>query len=496
MESFCFNDIEALCVELPEEIEKKKWHGDFEGAIALIDRWQQRDIPEKLHAKLRMEKEILKILPHEYPLTKAEAMAIFRERIPDITEREFDELKDDGKIDWIYVNGEEHFFSRFLSVLLKVNPVIRERAGITDKNGVRKNPGDIKEVQDLSDIIDRIRKEGTASCRFRMRCGLRITDGAFRPGKVTVHLPVPVNCMQVRSMRVLSASSDPSHYYVSGENAPQRTICFQEELQENKEFFVEYEFVNTVQYHDFDPDSGLNEAIRQAAAQEILTPDNIGPGRKYAEVLPEDLAEQLPHIRFTPYMRSLAEKLTAGLDDPLSKAKRIYDYITKYVEYSYVRTYFTIEDLSEYAAIGRKGDCGIQALMFITLCRICGIPARWQSGLDMSPYEAGCHDWAQFYCAPFGWVFSDPSFGGGANRSGQEKKRRFYFGNVEPWRMPANGAFQKEFDPPKHFLRVDPYDNQSGEVEYEDRGLNKYEFDSTYQVEECAPVPAEGTALR
>jgi hypothetical protein len=73
---------------------------------------------------------------------------------------------------------------------------------------------------------------------------------------------------------------------------------FRRNCRKNKEFFVEYEFVNTVQYHDFDPDSGLNEAIRQAAAQEILTPDNIGPGRKYAEVLPEDLAEQLPHIRF------------------------------------------------------------------------------------------------------------------------------------------------------------------------------------------------------
>ena len=51
-------------------------------------------------------------------------------------------------------------------------------------------------------------------------------------------------------------------------------------------------------------------------------------------------------------------------------------------------------------ARNRRGDCGIMALTFITLCRLVGIPARWQSGLSVSPTGVGCHDWAMFYIAP------------------------------------------------------------------------------------------------
>ena len=40
------------------------------------------------------------------------------------------------------------------------------------------------------------------------------------------------------------------------------------------------------------------------------------------------------------------------------------------------------------------------ALTFITLCRIAGIPARWESGFAVAPGDAGCHDWARFYVAP------------------------------------------------------------------------------------------------
>ena len=46
-----------------------------------------------------------------------------------------------------------------------------------------------------------------------------------------------------------------------------------------------------------------------------------------------------------------------------------------------------------------------------------------------------------------------------------------YFGNLDPFRMVANSAFYYPLDPEKKFERLDPYDNQVGEIEYEDRGL-------------------------
>lgn len=96
-----------------------------------------------------------------------------------------------------------------------------------------------------------------------------------------------------------------------------------------------------------------------------------------------------------------------------------------------MREYFTISNISEYAATNLKGDCGVQAILFITLCRIAGIPAKWQSGLYVSTHYTGCHDWAQFYIEPYGWLFADLSFGGGAYRDGDRQRWNHYFGNLD-----------------------------------------------------------------
>ena len=111
------------------------------------------------------------------------------------------------------------------------------------------------------------------------------------------------------------------------------------------------------------------------------------------------------------------------------------------------------------------------ALTFITLCRLVGIPARWQSGLSVSPTGVGCHDWAMFYIAPKGWMYADCSFGASMARQGEEELRRHYFGSLDTGRMVANHAFEAPFDPPMYGFRSDPYDNQSGECEVDGVGL-------------------------
>ena len=73
----------------------------------------------------------------------------------------------------------------------------------------------------------------------------------------------------------------------------------------------------------------------------------------------------------------------------------------------------------------------------------------------------------------------DPSFGGGAHRAGNEGRRRFYFGGMDPYRMVANTAIYADFQPPSQGFRADPYDNQSGEIEVEGRGLRYQEYERT-----------------
>ena len=194
------------------------------------------------------------------------------------------------------------------------------------------------------------------------------------------------------------------------------------------------------------------------------------------------LAQQQPHIRFTPLIRELAAEIVGEEQDPLKKARRIYDYITTHVMYSFVRSYFTLTDIPQYAASSMKGDCGVQALLFITLCRAAGIPARWQAGLYTSPLEISCHDWAQFYTPSHGWRYADCSFGGAAFREGETERWDFYFGNLDPFRLPAAREFGYEFEPPMDHLRNDPYDNQTGEAEYRDRSLAQEEYSTEYEM--------------
>ena len=184
-----------------------------------------------------------------------------------------------------------------------------------------------------------------------------------------------------------------------------------------------------------------------------------------------DTGEEAPHIVFTPALRALAAQLTRGVTSPAEKARRFYDYITRNVHYHYQPSYFVLEDIPTRCAMDRRGDCGVMALTFITLCRIAGIPARWQSGLAVGPGKCGCHDWAMFYIAPRGWMYADCSYGASMARAGEEELRRHYFGSIDPGRMVANRAFQAAFDPPMLGFRADPYDNQTGEVEADGAGL-------------------------
>ena len=217
------------------------------------------------------------------------------------------------------------------------------------------------------------------------------------------------------------------------------------------------------------------------ALSPVNTPPVLNPN-KFLTALPT-----LP-LLFTPYIRSLCEELTRGITDPLMKARAFYDFITLNMRYTFMPSYAYLEDLVENCATNYTGDCGIFALLFLTMCRCAGIPAQWQSGLTAEPDFIGGHDWVRFYVEPYGWIFADPSYGTGAVRAGKEERRKFYFGNLDPYRMVANSAFQTNFTVPKEHWRADPYDSQLGEMESADRGFAFPDYIRTKEILLCEEV--------
>lgn len=235
-------------------------------------------------------------------------------------------------------------------------------------------------------------------------------------------------------------------------------------MEENHEFMVEYSYLHTAKFTDAYNSVGH---ISDAAF---------------------DTEEQAPHIVFTPYIHALCEELTRGITDPLAKARAFYDYITRNMHYTYMPDYFVLESIADTCARDNTGDCGVFALLFITMCRCAGIPAQWQSGNTAEPDFVGSHDWARFYVEPYGWLFADPSYGTSAMRAGNEERRQFYFGNLDPYRMVANSAFSRNFTIPKEQWRADPCDNQSGEMETNGRGFTFKEYERNKEILLCEEI--------
>ncbi len=457
-----------LHVGLPDDILQRKLYGDLDGALKLIDRRLEADaVPEALRCCLTAQREMLLRRGEDYPYTKEEALAVVREHISDFSEEEFEERVDAGKIGWIYMNGERRFFNRFFQSMCKSEPSFGARAGVQLPGVESAGTGTAGEGR-LSRSARLMKERGSLSNRIRIRAGVRMKDEIFKPGMfLRVHLPIPAACEQ--QSEIVIEKMFPEGGRIAPEDAPQRTICWETCLEENQEFYVEYSYVHTACYHDVErmQEEGLFLTCPQ--------PDFF-------------TNEEAPHILFTPYIRELAAELTKGAAGPLEKARRFYDFITLQMKYTFMPAYFGLEQIAESCARNFTGDCGVFALLFLTLCRCARIPACWQSGLTAEPDFCGAHDWVRFYVAPYGWLYADPSYGTAAVRAENEERRRFYFGNLDAYRMAANNAFQAPFTIEKEHWRTDPYDNQLGEMETSDRGLRYGEFERSKEVLACVEL--------
>ncbi len=427
----------SLSLELPEMIQRRRECGDLKGAARAADALLKNpDLPRMMRARLMVEKERMRRLPTQYPLSREEAFRKLKEHVADLTEAEFDAFEDQGFFDWIMAEGEKRYFVRNTQLALK-RPELAKRSDRPLK----------KESEWLDPMIREARETGVCARRMDVEAVMKLEPEAFVPGEYRAWIPVPAECAQQKDIAILS--QDP--HVVAPPDAPARCAYWERKMKKWEDFRIRYAWTGEIRYAD---------PLHEAAPAEPLYP-------RARPVCAEDLQEELPHIRFTPFLRSLAAEVAGSAETAAEKAWKFYCFITDRVRYSYVRDYFQIDNPGEFCAKELKGDCGLQALLFIALCRISGIPARWQSGLCIDEDGVGCHDWAQFYLPGWGWLFADPSFGGGARRCGAEERHAFYFGNIDPTRLAANRIFCAELTPAGEALRIDPYDNQSGELERE-----------------------------
>ncbi len=439
MIKFNHDDIKYLAVELPDCVKYCKYIGDFVGEVGEIDKLLSRDLPETLRMRLIIERVIAEGMKKDYKTDINELLAKIKTKYPACEMQDLCDIVRMGQVDYIYKGGFSRTFFQNNAAANIFNCHKKHLMRLTDPNSEPEKKTDREENHEI------MKKQGYRAFRFTVEESIALKNDAERVGeKIRIHLPYPAACKSqpAEEIKLLASSHE---VYIS--DAAQRTVYIENVHRKGEKYSIKFSYVNRADYVEPDP-----------AAVSTEQPDFY-------------TGELYPHIRFTPLVCGLAKEIAGGEKNPLILARRVYDWVTKNVKYSYMREYLYLDNIVEFAIMNGRGDCGVMALTFITLCRKLGIPAKWESGSSVRPGEIGSHDWAQFYVAPYGWLYTDPSYGGGALRDGDITLWNHYFCNIDPFRLVANTDFQQPFDPPKAFMRTDPYDNQSGEAEYETYGL-------------------------
>src|SRR2546426_470139 len=303
--------------------------------------------------------------------------------------------------------------------------------------------------------------------RFNVRMAVTTNAGAAPDGEpLRAWLPVPRLYPFQKDFELTSSSSPIKH--LDSEQSPIRSLYLEQPAKAKKpsEFKIEYNYSAW----------GVNFHIDAAKVQPCDLNDNSL----------KEFTREAPHVVFTPEMRALSRQIAGDEANPYLKAKRFYDWIADRIKYSYAIEYSTIRNISDYCRTRGYGDCGQEALLFITLCRLNGIPARWQSGWNTFPGAKTIHDWSEIYLAPYGWMPVDPYMGIFAMRyattlspAQQREIRDFYFGGLDQYRMAANSDHNQTLKPPKQSMRSDTVDFQRGELEWGDHNIyfDQYSWD-------------------
>ncbi|MEA1993106.1 MAG: transglutaminase-like domain-containing protein [Euryarchaeota archaeon] len=441
--------MEFLAIPVPEEIRREEGLGNFLRAQKMVKEKLESDLPSLLEKRLEYELERIKRIQGDYTFSAEEAKKKLAESVEGFSEGEYEELMGSGKLDYRVIEGKNFFEKRFLANLGFLDPQYKKR--------MKKDSHRIKARKLLHKRLDEL-IDGAPPKTYRV-----VGEITVRPSienitrkKLRCWLPFPKKEDPVLSTTLLESSH--KEYILAPNNSSQRTIYMEDTPQENLIFSVKFEYRVREQMNSIDP-----ARVTNANSSE----------QKY-------LRESPPHIVFSPYLQRVATDIVGDETNPYLKAKKIYEWITTNVRYSYMHTYSTYENLTEFCVVNLRGDCGVQALLFITLCRIIGVPSGWQSGWYANPQSPGPHDWAVFYIEPYGWLPADLSFGGARRET--PRYREFYFGNLDAFRMVANTTFMGDLTPKKQHWRSDPYDNQMGEMETKSENLYYDAFDYEIKI--------------
>jgi transglutaminase-like putative cysteine protease len=438
--------------------------GDFAGAEAQIAAALPGASPKDARV-LAFQRERMRRIRLDFQQDAGAVQARVRKEIPDLEEEEFARWDAQGLFERMDIDGTRLYFNRAASNLFRISAEARARRA--DPKPFSASPLEsINPYHRQVVALSRDRHSNSvAPHRVRITQSLTVNADAVPAGEtVRAWIPYPREIAgQQSDIRLLS--SEPGAHRIAPASTLQRTVYLEKPAQAGAKtrFSITYEVTLSARHFDIDP-------------------DKVVPAPKTAELAPF-VAERAPHVVFTDGLRAVAGRVVEDEENPWRIAQALYKWVD-HIPWGGAREYSTISNISDYALHAGHADCGQQTLLLITLLRMHGIPARWQSGMMFADNGYwNLHDWGELYIAPYGWIPMDVTFGRLDDKD--PAVANFYLGGLDAWRIAFNDDYSRQFVPAKQHFRSETVDLQRGEAEWSGGNLYfdqwDYDFAATPQ---------------
>ncbi len=399
----------------------------------------------------------------DFTMTPEEGLKQIKAKMPNVTQEQIAKWKRDSKIEYMVIDGKEWWFRKSVRNLWLLADELKEDhdAEKWDTYNTRRryyleamqSPADANGLRDWRHIV--------------VRFYLDVNADAIPAGEtLRVWMPFPYQNLRQRNIK-LESSNYPVTY---SEGSKHHTVYMEAKTEKGKPTHFEYTFSYDV-------------AERHIAQDDLLA--MLEPYDKNSAEYKEFTGNYPPHIVITDDTRALAREIVEGETNPVLQASKIFNWISSRYPWAGAREYSTIKNMPEYVMANGHGDCGQVALMYITLVRSLGIPARWESGWMLHPDEINWHDWAETYFEGIGWVPTDQSFGRSAVGT---PMNNYYATGIDVYRMASNEAIGDKLSPEKKFIRSETVDFQPGEVEWRKGNLYYDTWKSHLEVKSITKI--------
>jgi len=467
---FAANGFAGNALDDARDLEQAGSFGKAEARLKL--QLAQAAISADEQRKLEFAVDRLQRIRLDYPLTRDVLFEKLKNSVRDLTAKEFEQWIAEKRFDVRVIDGKEWFMVSSVGNLFWRYPELNPRRVLP--------PDESYEVllwQTCHDIRAAALSGGKPYVlpkEFNVTMTVTVDANTVKPGEtMRAWLPVPRRYDFQDGAEIISSSSPVKE--LAPETSTIRSAYLEQPAVSNGPtvFTLRYDYAARGVWFD-------------------VNPDKVAPfDGKDADVA--KFTNEVAHVVFTPVMRELSGKILGGEKNPARQAKKIYEWIGANIKYSFATEYSTIPNIGEYCRAHGYGDCGQEAVLFITLCRLNRIPARWQSGWNTFPGAEDIHDWTEIYLAPYGWVPVDPYMSTFASRyadkltpAQQQELRDFYFGGRDQWRMAANADHEQTLSPPKRAFRSDDVDFQRGELESGGTNIYFNHYHYALEVKEVA----------